>query len=84
MTLSRRDRLSNIIIGLSLGWPYGPRFTVGIGNNCPVSPFKDQGRPTLDMLTEEGLEITARFLIRDRASTKRRNEENRRLAVVPR
>ena len=67
MTMTRRDRLSNIILALSLGWPHAPKFTVGIGNNCPVSPFKDQGRTTLDMLTIEGLEITAIFLLRARA-----------------
>lgn len=77
-SLSRRDRLCNIIRALSRR---NPRFEVVVGNNCPVSPFPVsnwvKGPDTLRYLTEEGLEITARFLIRDRAATNRNNERNR-------
>jgi len=81
--LTRRDRLSNIILGLSLSWPNAPQFRVFTGNNCPMHIF-DDGRPTLDLLTEEALEIVARRLIADRDFTNKLNARNRGLAAARR
>lgn len=81
--LDRRDRLCNIIRALS---QREPSFTVTIGNNCAVNPFQRFGPQrdpdALEYLTDEGLEVVARFLVQKRASTNRLNERNRALRAA--
>ena len=62
MKLTRRDRLSNIIMNLT-EWPRHPDFTVQTGYESTASVF-GQGRETLEYITDEGLEKTAIFLLR--------------------
>lgn len=78
--MNRRDRLTTIIRALS---QREPTLTVTIGNHCQVNPFLRFGPQkdpdALAYMTEEGLEIVARFLVEDRACTNRNNERNRAL-----
>ena len=78
--LTRRDRLSNIIMNLSGNWPYQPDFRVRTGYESTTSVF-GQGLKTLQFITEEGLEITAREMVQNRIWANRRDAENRRIAA---
>lgn len=74
MPMDRRDRLCRIIRELS---QCAPRFEVMIGNHCDVDPFICERGDALRFMTDEGLEIVARYLVQDRASTNRNNARNR-------
>ena len=78
MPLTRRDRLCNIIMNLT-EWPRHPNFTVQTGYESTTSVF-GQGRKTLKYITDDGLEETALFLVRERASANRMNERNRQVS----
>lgn len=69
MPLTRRDRLCNIIMNLT-EWPRHPNFTVQTGYESTTSVF-GQGRKTLKYITDDGLEETALFLVRERFSRNR-------------